>query len=150
DTQLRTVTIRAQVPEKTGTVYLTGNCPQLGNWNPSGLAMAGLGLERTAVLHLPNGTQLEYKFTLGSWGRQGLWPSGVVSSNHLLYVDADKEISIVIPEFKRGIDEYLDDWKGSGVLGRLEYWKDVASKFLSATRHVEIWLPPGYDEHPTN
>ncbi|MDH4055214.1 MAG: esterase family protein [Gammaproteobacteria bacterium] len=28
------------------------------------------------------------------------------------------------------------------------YWKDVRSAFLTETRHVAIWLPPGYDENP--
>jgi glycosidase len=29
--------------------------------------------------------------------------------------------------------------------GRLVYWTDVQSAFLGPRRHVEIWLPPGYD-----
>ena len=80
----RAVTIRAQVPESTGTVYLTGNRPELGNWNPRGFAMTGPGRERLAGLRLPLGTQLEYKFTLGSWDRAGLGPSGTVLPNHRL------------------------------------------------------------------
>ena len=48
--------------------------------------------------------------------------------------------------FKKGVEAYIDDWQGSGVLGTLVYWQDVASEFLTQTRHVEIWLPPGYAE----
>ena len=51
--------------------------------------------------------------------------------------------------FQEGLAAYLTDWKGSGVLGRLEYWKNVPSKFLSVTRNIEIWLPPGYDDNST-
>src|SRR6187455_2767074 len=61
--KLRTVTIRAQVPPEVGRVYLTGNRPELGNWNPNVFAMNGTNRERVAVLHVPLGTQLEYKFT---------------------------------------------------------------------------------------
>jgi enterochelin esterase-like enzyme len=150
DKQLRTVTIRAQVPEGSETVYLTGNCPELGNWEPRTFAMHGTGRIRTAMLLLPPGTQLEYKFTLGSWDREALGPAGTVPPNYRLLVDGDKEVGIVIPDFKKGTAQCLDDWKGSGVLGRLEYWKNVRSKFLTETRNVEIWLPPGYDEHPAN
>ena len=49
---------------------------------------------------------------------------------------------------KDKIAEYIDTWQDSGVLGRLEYWKNVQSQHLSLARHVEIWLPPGYDENP--
>lgn len=145
-----TVTLRAHVPTNTGTVYLTGNCAELGPWNPAGLAMLGAGRERSATLHLPAGTDLEYKFTLGSWDREGLGPSGTVMPNYRLAVNADQDVTIEISDFKKGVAAYLDDWQGSGVLGRLEYWRDVPSKFLPDTRNVEIWLPPGYDEHPTN
>jgi glycosidase/enterochelin esterase-like enzyme len=44
--------------------------------------------------------------------------------------------------------DYIDDWKNSGVSGTLVYWQDVASELLAETRHVEIWLPPGYDDDP--
>ena len=59
DLQMRTVTIRAQVAPGQGTVYLTGNRLELGNWNPRIFAMAGTNSERVAVLHLPLGTRLE-------------------------------------------------------------------------------------------
>jgi enterochelin esterase-like enzyme len=36
------------------------------------------------------------------------------------------------------------------VLGRLIYWTNVSSKFLTATRNVEIWLPPAYDDNSTS
>jgi len=145
-----TITIRAQVPANVGTVYLTGNRPELGSWQPRAFAMSGTNQERTATLRLPAGTQLEYKFTLGSWEREGLGTSGTVLPNNRLTVDEDKTVTIVIAHFKKDIADYLEDWKGSGVLGRLEYWKSVPSKYLSLARHVEIWLPPGYDETPTN
>ena len=147
---MRTITIRAQVPAGVGTVYLTGNRPELGNWNPNIFAMTGTNQERTAVLRLPVGTPLEYKFTLGSWDREGLGPSGTISPNQRLTVDGDKEVTTVISDFRKGLAAYLTDWKGSGVLGRLEYWKNVPSKFLSVTRNIEIWLPPGYDDNSTN
>src|SRR5690242_17594260 len=37
--QMRTVTIRAQVPPGVGTVYLAGNRPELGSWDPHSFAM---------------------------------------------------------------------------------------------------------------
>jgi hypothetical protein len=112
DTECCTVTIRTLVPEGTGTIYLAGNLPELGPWQPDGLAMTGEGRER-------------------------------------LLIDGDVEASHEIAEFKKDPLEYFADWEGSGVLGRLVYWADVESEFLGRTRHVEIWLPPGYDDDPS-
>ncbi len=147
------VTIRAEVPSGTGTVYLTGNCARLGDWDPAGLAMAGSGGERSATISLPRGTELEYKFTLGSWDREALGPSGQVMPNYKLTVESDTNVTVTIGGFKKGGADYLSylaDWQGSGVTGRLVYWTNVASKFLDAPRNVEIWLPPDYDDTGTN
>jgi predicted alpha/beta superfamily hydrolase len=143
-----TATIRALVPEGTGTVYLAGSLPALGPWKPDGLAMTGEGRERIARLKAPKGTTFEYKFTLGSWDREALGPSGTVMPNQQMLIDGDVEASHEIPDFKKDPKEYIADWEGSGVLGRLVYWTDVSSAYLGPTRHVEIWLPPGYDEDP--
>ncbi len=112
--------------------------------------MKGDGPNRTASLSLPAGTKLEFKFTLGSWELEGFAPSGITGPNNVLLVETNTEITVVIPGFKKQVADSLDDWKGSGVLGRLEYWKRVPSKFLSTTRNIAIWLPPGYDENSTN
>ncbi|MEL6365880.1 MAG: alpha/beta hydrolase-fold protein [Pseudomonadota bacterium] len=146
--EAHSVSITARVPAGTPTVYLTGNLPELGPWNAAGLAMAGEGRERTVALPVPHGTVLEYKFTLGSWEREGLGPSGMVMANFRLEVDGPASAEHEIADFKKPVATYIEDWEGSGVEGRLVYWTDVASAFLSETRHVEIWLPPGYDENP--
>lgn len=143
-----TATIRARVPEGTGTVYLAGNIPELGPWKADGLAMDGKGTERVAKLRVPMGTELEYKFTLGSWDREALGPSGMVPPDARLVVDGDVEASHEIGDFKKDPVEYIADWEGSGVEGRLVYWTDVPSEHLGPERHVEVWLPPGYDGSP--
>jgi S-formylglutathione hydrolase FrmB len=140
-----TVTIRVTVPESTGTVYLAGSLPELGPWRPDGRALEGAGRERIARITAPRGTTLEYKFTLGTWDREALGPTGAVPPNNRLVIDGDVAAVHEITSFKRPVRDYMADWKGSGVLGRLIYWPDVRSAFLGPTRAVEIWLPPGYD-----
>lgn len=144
-----TVTIRALVPQGTGTVYLAGNLPELGPWQPDKLAMTGAGRERIAQVKAPKGTTLEYKFTLGTWDREALGHDGVVPPNNQLLIDGNVEASHEIAEFKKDPKEYIADWEPSGVKGRLVYWTDVSSAYLGPTRHVEIWLPPGYDDDPS-
>src|SRR5258707_11644753 len=97
----RTVTIHAHVPEGVGTVYLAGNRPELGPWDTQKFGMSGTGRIRTAVLHVPDGTELEYKFTLGSWDREGLGPSGVVMPNYRILADGDKDVTNEGSDFKK-------------------------------------------------
>src|SRR5262249_43650909 len=139
--QCCTVTIRARVPAGTGRLYLAGNLPQLGPWRADGLAMRGSGRERTARLTAPAGTDLEYKFTLGTWDREALGPAGTVPPNYRLRIAHDTVVVHEVVDFKRAPREYIADWRGSGVLGRLVYWTDVRSAYLRPPRHVEIWLP---------
>jgi enterochelin esterase-like enzyme len=104
---------------------------------------------RTGQVIAPRGTVLEYKFTLGSWDREALGPAGALPPNHRLVIDEDVEVSHEVAAFKKDPREYIADWEGSGVLGRLAYWTDVRSAHLGPTRHVEVWLPPGYDDAPS-
>ena len=71
----------------------------------------------------------------------------MVPPNHRLVIDADVEARHEIPAFKEPM-RWIEDWEGSGVEGQLIYWTDVESAFLGPKRHVEVWLPPGYDENP--
>ena len=145
DADCCSVTVSITVPGDVGDVYLTGNQETLGPWRPDSFLMTGDGLERSAQIEVPVGTEFEYKFTLGSWNRQALGPSGNVLPNLSVLVDDSLEASHDIGAFQADPVTYLDDWQGSGVQGTLVYWKDVASNHLARTRHVGIWLPPGYD-----
>jgi enterochelin esterase-like enzyme len=140
----RRITIRARVPEKSGAVYIAGNLPELGPWDPAKRAMEGLGAERRITLDVPAGQTLEFKLTLGSWTREGLGPSGTVLPNFKVAADADREITVEIVDFKKDPRLYMSDTPGSGVLGTLTYWHDVPSRHLRASRHVGVWLPPSY------
>ena len=144
----RTVEIVAQVPNGAPTVYLTGNITELGPWVPDALAMDGSGSERRVTISVPEGHKLEYKITLGSWAREAVDRFGRTLPNYTLQATSDQTVSHDIVAFKMDPEVYMADWQNSGVLGTLVYWQDVASEFLSETRHVEVWLPPGYDENP--
>lgn len=142
------IKISVTVPEDTPTVYLVGNLPELGPWDPGKFEMSGAGVERSAILQAPAGHELQYKFTLGSWEREALGPSGTVMPNFTLTVEEGATATHTIEGFGEDPAVYIADPEGAGVEGRLVYWTDVASEHLSLTRHVVTWLPPGYDENP--
>lgn len=140
-----TATITVSVPDGAPAVYLTGDLPALGPWKPDALAMEGEGGERTARVTAAKGTVLEYKFTLGSWEREALGPSGMVMANFRLIMEKDVTARHEITDFRKDTMEYVKDWRGSGVKGTLVYWTDFPSAILGPRRHVSVWLPPGYE-----
>jgi enterochelin esterase-like enzyme len=145
---LRTITVRAIVPDGSGQVFLTGNLDTLGPWRADGMLMQGDGRERVATLRVPDRTTFEYKITQGSWDREGLGPSGTVMPNSRIDVDSDERTTITIVDWKHDINEYIDDPEHAGVVGRLIYWRDMRSPLLQHSRHIEIYLPPQYDARP--
>jgi enterochelin esterase-like enzyme len=145
--EMLTLSVQITVPEETPTVYMTGNLPELGPWDPAALTMTGEDRTRQVTLEVPAGHALEYKFTLGRWAREAADFTGSALPNFQLTVTEDTNISHDIAMFKLEPEKYMEDWQGSGVKGTLVYWQDVSSAFLNQTRHVEIWLPPGYEEN---
>ena len=111
--------------------------------------MQGEGRERTAKMQVPTDFDLEYKFTLGSWHREALNSSGNVLPNFTLQVTQDSQVEHEIIEFKKDPTYYMADWESAGILGRIVNWNSFSSQFLTESRHVQIWLPPEYDQNPT-
>ena len=58
-------------------VFVAGNVKPLGNWRPNVAEMKPTD-EHTWSLQVsvPKGTALEYKYTLGDWGREGAGEDG--------------------------------------------------------------------------
>jgi enterochelin esterase-like enzyme len=140
--------LQVAVPPETETVFVSGNLPELGPWDPGRFPMQGHGTTRTAVLSVPRGHRVEIKFTLGSWDTEALAPDGSIPPNHVILADQDKEVALTVTAFREGVDKFLADVSGAGVLGKLIHWRDVESKYLGRPRHVSVWLPPGYDDFP--
>jgi len=143
------VTIRIQVPAATpadAKVYLAGNLPSVGAWNPKGVALEPLkdGRFATTIL-VPRGETFEYKFTLGDWGRVEIDVPGKIRDNRVLVVKADEQqievehqvIAWAVPKVRK-----------STVTGTVKSHLRFASKILSNSRTILVWLPPGYEAEP--
>ena len=97
---------RVRVPENTparSAVYVCGDHPMLGNWDPRGLRLTreGSSLYR-GELHVPSGTLLEYKFTRGSWETVETLPDGILRPNRTLAIRAPE---LVIAEIEAWSDQ---------------------------------------------
>ncbi len=117
-------------------VFVTGNHPALGNWDPA----AGLRLRwnrpyQEGEIEIETGVALEYKFTRGSWESEAVDAYGHVPFNQAHEVWFDHTVHHTIADWK---DRYR---------GRLAR-DQVRSRVLAGSRDLRIWLPPAYATEP--
>ena len=135
------ILIRADHIGVNDTVFITGNNPQIGNWNPGYCPMKNINdhvWEFKASFSAD--TVIEYKFTLGSWDHEPMDSMGRPLPNFKLKVGGDTLVSY---EFSR--------WKGlvdmeerGGITGGVRYHDLEMDGLLS--RKLVVWLPPGYEK----
>ena len=128
-----------------GQVFITGNQDLLGNWSSGATALLPQpdgSWRRT--FSFPSGTNLEYKFTRGSWRTEAVDAAGLEYPNFSLTVDRDTVVNIVIPGWR-------DRWAGITALsaarlankaGRIELfenWRYHPGDDLA-------WADPAYDD----
>jgi len=121
------------------TIYLTGNIKLLGAWNPKGLAMTRRSETRwEKTFTVPDSTQLQFKFTLGSFEREAVTNRGVVPGNNFIDVLKDTEIYFVLEDWK---DPYAPI-QVSG--GKVSVYMVNPVNGLSS-RKVTVWMPDAYE-----
>ncbi len=99
----RTLTFQLSAEElpAAAAVCITGSHPAIGFWDPSAVAMERRsGGQWEKSIEVMSGTQLEYKFTLGSWETEALSADGSTLPNFILSVENDTLIQVAIPGWK--------------------------------------------------
>ncbi len=122
-------------------VYITGNDLQLGNWNPSLVSLEQINDSLwTKTFSFPQGTDLEFKFTKGTWLKEAVNEDGTIPKNNILRVLNDTSINYSIRKWKDQIETTLS----GKITGTVEYIRNFESEGLEP-RDIIIWLPPSYD-----
>jgi hypothetical protein len=90
------ITIRVKVTDKDDIIYITGNQPSMGDWNPNRVEMKKISeFEREIILEIQSPAQ--FKFTKGSWDTE------------LQVVGTDNNVTIK-PEMKKEFEfEIVND-----------------------------------------
>lgn len=127
------------LPENS-SVYITGNDPAIGNWQPDFALMNELNPGKwTKILSFPIGKALEFKITRGSWDNEALNDDGTVPLNHKLNVTNDTTIVIKV---KLWADQFERKIEGQ-ITGIVKYHLNLKYDGLKP-RDVIVWLPPFY------
>ena len=142
--KVKFIVIAENVPEQS-TIYITGNHPLIGNWDPGKVSLTKKENNFwEKEFSLPKDFHLEYKFTLGSWERESLDLNGYVRSNALLDIKNDTIITICIEDWGNSRSNRVITGQ---ITGTVKYHRKLKGEGISE-RDVAVWLPPGYDEHP--
>lgn len=124
------------------SVYITGNLKELGSWNPSKAPMQKVSdnLWRKTFL-LEKDSDVEFKFTLGSWSKEALDKDGHVPHNNILSVKNDTTIVFKIDKWKDGDNTAVIYGQVTGKVDRINGMSYPGLK----SRDVLVWLPPNYE-----
>ena len=126
------VTFRVKVPaETTGTVYISGDQPVFGPWNPGLVPMtrdAGDPTIWTYTTDLLDGTAVQYKFARGAWERVEEWGSITGTVNRHVTISYGTTGTQLV-------DDTSTDWAGPGVDDdkAVQYWRDPLVKGVTGT-----------------
>ncbi len=137
------VTFRLNAPElaEDTPVFITGSVPGLGNWNPDRVPMKPTGKQSwTHALTITEKQPIEYKYTLGSWQREGADANGQPLENFVADVDRSMEKRDRILFWTNGGSRSI---RGQ-ITGRVKYHRQMQGEGIRP-RDIIVWLPPDYD-----
>lgn len=125
---------------KNSSVHITGDKPELGNWNPSGVGMDRVNdTTWTKTLNFNKGDIVRYKFTLGTWQTEALNQNGSVPPNSVLSISDDTAVVTHIYKW----ESEAPAASTHKVTGMVEYFRSVPGEGIKP-RDVIVWLPPSY------
>ncbi len=134
------ITVKSDSLKSDEKIYITGNQPQFGNWNPGMVSLHKFdeGIF-TETFSFPVNTKLEFKFTKGSWDNEALNADGSIPANTSLVLISDTSIVIDIKNWK----DTRKNLSG-GITGKVIYHNDFPAEDV-LSRNIVVWLPPNYD-----
>ncbi len=137
------ITLQLHAPSlpEDSVVYVAGSTSGLGNWKPDEKRMEYAGDHRWIYeLNANSGTTIEYKYTLGSWAREGADATGKPLPNFSHTVDG---VSVVKDQIASWTNGSQPRFVGQ-VTGAVNYHRQIEYDGLRP-RDVVVWLPPDYE-----
>ncbi|MBN2564084.1 MAG: esterase [Candidatus Eisenbacteria bacterium] len=140
------VTFEVIAPEGTppdASVFISGNIPALGPWDPGKVKLGQIGERKHAItLMLPPGLDFRYKFTRGTWEtvEKGRWFEEIPDRE--LHVIGDETLVVRVENWR----DYSGAREAHTVTGDIRRHERFASAVLGNSRTLLVYLPPGYED----
>ncbi|PWT88024.1 MAG: histidine kinase [Blastocatellia bacterium] len=133
------------LPDDT-KVFITGGTEQLGMWDPGKVLMESKGNHTwSKQIQLAGPMSIEYKYTLGSWEREGADATGAPLKNLVADVKGDTTIKDNILFWTKGVRQKVVQGQ---ITGTVKYHRAMKGEGLQ-NRDLIVWLPPDYDSNKT-
>jgi predicted alpha/beta superfamily hydrolase len=128
------------------SVYITGSVEQLGTWKPGRVKMDPQGNHTwTKEISINRPLSIEYKYTLGTWEREGANANGSPLSNLVVDASQDKTVKDTVLFWTKGPRQRINHGQ---ITGTVRYHHGLKGVGLQ-DRDLVVWLPPGYDADKT-
>ncbi len=124
------------------TVYITGSLEQLGSWNPAKIKMEPKGNHTwSKEISITRPLSIEYKYTLGTWAREGANANGFPLPNFVADVTQDKTVNDTVLFWTKGRPQRVNHGQ---ITGTVRYHRALKGAGIQ-DRDLIVWLPPGYE-----
>jgi predicted alpha/beta superfamily hydrolase len=129
-------------------IWLSGNQPELGNWNGAGIKLAqGLtGNQYFGCIPFGSGTNLEFKVTRGSWDFVEKDAQGGEIENRRHDVTGPARLLAQVGNWR---DLVQEPPRPDTITGTVAYHDVPGASLGLKDRRLIVWLPPGYDTATT-
>jgi len=128
--------------DTTSTVYISGDIDALGAWNANKTPMSFVRKHLWRKSFKPKtNASIEYKFTLGSWQKEGLDKQGRPFANFSINTATTRIKTDTIYQWGQAQNTIVGQ-----ITGQVVYHKQMQGEGLLA-RDVIVWLPPDYDKN---
>src|SRR5690349_9145791 len=128
------------------SVYITGSVEQLGTWNPGKVKMDSKGDHTwTKEILLTRPVSIEYKYTLGTWEREGADANGSPLANLVADVAQDKTVKDTVLFWTTGKRQRVNHGQ---ITGTVRYHRGLHGAGIQ-DRDLVVWLPPSYEADKT-
>jgi predicted alpha/beta superfamily hydrolase len=136
------VIVISSLPE-TEKVFIAGNKPELGNWNPEKVSLDKINDSSWSKIFIFKiGETIEFKFTKGSWEAEAQDEHGKISGNKTLKVLNDTVLIFKVEGWGK------ESLRITGqITGEVRYHKNFKGRSV-LPRDIIVWLPPSYDSLP--
>jgi predicted alpha/beta superfamily hydrolase len=135
--------------DSSSSVYITGNNPELGNWDPPAIMLEKINdTTWSKAFYFNTGEALEFKFTKGSWETEALTNNNDIPPNTTFVVKNDTTLVYSIKNWRNPTGlKPRNNFKGQ-ITGTVKYIYKMKGKGIK-TRDIIVWLPPSYDSDTT-